>query len=115
MNFSLESAIRNTREISFDELDNCMTVDCLDIKKVNIFDFHSFDKILREKKRRMFKTEEDFQSYKKEILFTTKAGTCDLPIICVHSENIWNIIDGKIRLLAYKVLGINPVVEFRKW
>ncbi len=100
------------REICFDELENCKSSDCLQINSIKTFDFHSFDKLLREAKRKQFKTEEEFQIYKKEILNSTSDGTCDLPQISIHGNNDWIILDGKIRLLAYKVLGINPVVEF---
>ena len=101
-----------TREILFDELENCPSSDCLEIRTIKTFDFQTFDKILREKKRQDFQTETAFQDYKKEILFSTQNGTCDLPLIKVKSNKKWNIIDGRMRLLAYKVLGINPVVEF---
>lgn len=99
------------REISFEELHNCISLDCLEIDAMKTFDFLSFDRILRERKRDQFKTEQEFQDYKKEILNSTKNGTCDLPRISVKGKR-WNILDGKIRLLAFKVLGINPVVEF---
>lgn len=98
-------------EIVFEDLANCRNIDYSMLKSIKTFDFHTFDRILRESKRSQFKTEQDFQKYKREILNSTQDGTCELPKIMVNKENKWNILDGKIRLFAYRVLGINPVVE----
>ena len=98
------------KEITFEELESKLYHQMQDLKFINAFDFPSFDKVVRKWKRHLFSNEESFNLYKKDILSSTRNGSCDLPTFQITDE-YWDLVEGRIRIFAYKVLGITPVVQ----
>ena len=89
---TLNGKIENLKE--YDELES--------------FDFGKFDKIVRKFKREYFNTEEEFKNYKKWLLEIVTTGEAEHPLVTA-SKGKFNIISGRMRMLAMKVLGISPL------
>lgn len=75
------------------------------------FDFEHYDELLKKIKGSFFRTKEDFTNYKKNMLKGVSTGQYDKPKIQINAKGMAICIDGLVRLLTMKVLGIDPVVE----
>jgi hypothetical protein len=62
-------------------------------------------------KAKQFKTAEEFENYRKIILNCVKNGDCEPIKLYKNHFGELKIIDGKVRLLAHKLLGIEPIIE----
>lgn len=82
-----------------------------DINSLNPFDFITFEKLLRKLKGSYFRSQASFDTYKKMIIACVKDGDCEPIRIRVNGLGEYIIIDGKARLLAHKLLGIDPVIH----
>lgn len=80
-----------------------------DYNRLKPFDFYQFEKILKQIKQ--FKTTKDFEDYRKNILNCVKYGSCEPIKLTKNHFGDFKIIDGKVRLLAHKLLGIEPIFE----
>lgn len=82
-----------------------------DYKSLKAFDFTTYNELVRERKRHFYATEEDFQAYKKDMMKGVSSGYYDKPVINIDDSGKAECIDGEIRLLTAKVLGIDPVID----
>lgn len=82
-----------------------------DYNDLNPFDFYKFEKILKKLKSKQFKTMQEFENYRKNILNCVKNGDCEPIKLSKNYFGEMKIIDGKARLLAHKLLGIDPIIE----
>ena len=80
-------------------------------KKLTMFDFEHYESIIRKNKRDDFKTEEEFQKYKREMIQQIQVGKYDKPKIKLHVDGAAECIEGKMQLFTLKLLGMDPVVE----
>jgi hypothetical protein len=82
-----------------------------DYNALKPFDFTQFEKTLKRLKQKQFKNTEDFEKYRKMILNCVKDGDCEPIKLSKNHFGELKIIDGKVRLLAHKLLGIEPIFE----
>jgi hypothetical protein len=88
-----------------------LTITDTDYNDLSPFDFYKFEKILKKLKQKQFKTTEDFENYRKIIINCVKNGDCEPIKLSKNHFGELKIIDGKVRLLAHKLLGIDPIIE----
>ena len=82
-----------------------------DYNDLSPFDFYKFEKILKKLKLKQFKSLQEFENYRKNVLNCVKNGDCEPIKLSKNHFGELKIIDGKIRLLAHKLLGIEPIFE----
>jgi hypothetical protein len=80
-------------------------------KELKMFDFHYYDELLKKLKGHIFEKEEDFKKYKMSMINGVKLGVYDKPKLKIKKDGSVVCVDGLVRLLTSKVLGIDPVVE----
>jgi hypothetical protein len=101
--------MKTTAEITENQLKHILNND--NYKKLKSFDFLEYDEILRKLKRHLFDCEKDFKNYKKGMIEGIYSGTYDKPEININDVGEWECVDGEIRLLTLKLLGIDPVID----
>ena len=84
-------------------------IDDNDLKSINVFDFHTFDKILRKRYYKNFSNETEYSNWKSYLLSCIKTGDC--LSICVSPEGgRYKIVDGYARAIGHLVCGIEANV-----
>lgn len=82
-----------------------------EVKSLKQFDFIQFEKILKKLKGKELIDNESFNNYKKHIINCVLNGDCEPIKMTVNGLGEYKIIDGKVRLLAHKLLGVMPIIE----
>lgn len=82
-------------------------------RALSFLDFQKFDKLLRQRRLSdmISWTEQKFIEYKKAILAGVTNGTLPPPIILHDLSGKYILFSGEARMLAFKVLGIRPLVK----
>lgn len=105
-------SLTKSQEISEDFLDkNLLNSNFSDLLHL---DFQHFDFLLRNRRKEELNgewTDQDFIRYKKNILRGVTTGEFLSPIILNDLVGKYFLFSGEARMLAYKVLGIHPVVK----
>lgn len=80
-------------------------------KKLQSFDFPHYEQLLRLLSGHKFEIEKEFIEYKKKMLHGITKGNYPPPILQEIINGNFVCLDGRVRLLTFKVLGIDPYVE----
>lgn len=110
---SLKKQVEHTQAQEFSEAFLDKNLENSQYASLSFLDFFKFDKLLRQRRTNELKewSQFDFTEYKKQILAGVTTGSLPPPIILHDITGKYVLFSGEARLLAFKVLGIRPVVK----
>lgn len=87
------------------------SIDDKELSTIKVFDFRTFDKLLRKRYLNRFNDESDYASWKQYLLECIKNGDCKT-IDVILSSGKYQIVDGYARAMAHLVCGIEADIKF---